>query len=62
MKKIIILMAAVFALSACDKTYTVKDFQADKELRLKYLEKCRNGEIDGENLNCRNADMAASLG
>ena len=62
MKKAILLLAAVCALSACDKTYTVKEFQADKELRLKYLEKCQNGELNGEDQNCHNADMAATLG
>ncbi|MBT0721819.1 MULTISPECIES: EexN family lipoprotein [Rosenbergiella] len=55
MKKIIILMAAVFALSACDKTYTVSDFRADKDLMRKYVAKCNNGELDANSLVCSNA-------
>ncbi|WP_241575757.1 EexN family lipoprotein [Rosenbergiella nectarea] len=62
MKKYIFLIAAIFTLTACDKTYTVSDFQSDRALMKQFLQKCRNGELDGESLNCRNADKAASLG
>lgn len=58
MKKIIILMAAVFSLSACDKNYTVSDFRADKELMNKYVAKCNNGELDANSLVCSNAYKA----
>lgn len=58
MKKIIILLAAVFALSACDKTYTVSDFKSDPKLRKEYHDKCINGELNTESQNCTNVDEA----
>lgn len=58
MKKIIILMAAVFALSACDKTYTVSEFKANPDLKKEYHDKCVNGELDSESQNCTNVDEA----
>lgn len=61
MKKSILLIIAGFALTAtaCDeKTYTVKEFEADKTLQKTFLDKCKNGEIHPDNLNCINARKA----
>jgi len=63
MKKIIILMAAVFTLSACgEKNYSVDDFLKDKDLMHKIIAKCRSGELDANSSNCSHAFRASNLG
>lgn len=63
MKKIIILMAAVFTLSACgEKNYSVDDFLKDKDLMHKIIAKCKSGELNAESTNCSNAIRASRLG
>jgi len=59
MKKTILLLTAVCALSACDKTYTVDYFDKNADFRKEYKAKCHNGEYDPESLNCRNAAKSA---
>lgn len=61
MKKILILITALFLLRCNEKTYTVEDFKNDKELLDKYRKKCENGEIDGDSLNCQNSHKALIL-
>lgn len=55
MKKILILITALFLFGCNEKTYTVEDFKNDKELLDKYRKKCENSEIDGDSLNCQNS-------
>lgn len=50
----------VFILTGCnEKTYTIDEFSANKELRNEYNKKCKNGEIDTESLNCQNVFKAS---
>ncbi|WP_218057699.1 MULTISPECIES: EexN family lipoprotein [unclassified Gilliamella] len=46
MKKILILITAMFLFGCNEKTYTVDDFKNNKELLDEYRKKCENGEID----------------
>lgn len=56
MKRILFTGIYIFLLTACgEKTYTVNDFNNDQTLRNKYVLDCRNGKLDIESLNCRNA-------
>ncbi|OCG27558.1 hypothetical protein A9G45_09395 [Gilliamella sp. HK2] len=55
MKKILILITAMFLFGCNEKTYTVDDFKNNKELLDEYRKKCENGEIDGDSLNCQNS-------
>ena len=41
------LITALF-LFGCEKTYTVSDFENNKELLDEYNKKCQNGELDRE--------------
>ena len=62
MKQILMLITALF-LFGCEKTYTVSDFENNKELLDEYNKKCQNGEIDGDSLNCKNVfDALLSIG
>ncbi|MFQ1000005.1 EexN family lipoprotein [Gilliamella sp. BG6] len=58
MKKILILITAMFLFGCNEKTYTVEDFKNNKELLDEYRKKCENGEIDGDSLNCENSFKA----
>ncbi|MBS9782723.1 MAG: EexN family lipoprotein [Arcobacter sp.] len=70
MKKIVLgILVGVIALNftACEdkkvvsikeKIYTIEDFTKNKDLREKYLKKCKNGEIHPDNLNCINVNRA----
>lgn len=53
------ILFGAFILSGCnEKTYTVSDFKNNKELLDEYRQKCKNGEIDGNSLNCENSHKA----
>lgn len=52
------LLAAIVILSGCDKVHTVNDFRKDIILRDKVIDRCANGELDGDGLECRNAHKA----
>ena len=63
MKNLTLLFIAGFALTATahannEKTYTVKEFEADLKLQKVSIEKCKNGELHPEDLNCLNARTA----
>lgn len=61
MKKLLVLGSILcgFVLSACDeKIYTVDEFANNKELREEYRQKCKNGELSGDHLNCQNSFKA----
>lgn len=61
MNKLVTLtvLLGAFTLSGCnEKTYTVSDFENNKELLNEYRQKCQNGEIDGDSLNCENVSKA----
>ncbi|WP_392563302.1 EexN family lipoprotein [Orbus wheelerorum] len=61
MKKLMIisLIAASLLLAACgEKSYTVEEFVANKTLLDEYRNKCKNGEISGDSLNCQNSFKA----
>lgn len=63
MKKILVLITAIFLFGCNEKTYTVSDFENNRELRDEYNKKCQNGEIDGDSLNCQNVfDALLSIG
>lgn len=50
---------ATIALTGCeDKTFTVNDFKKDDTLRAEFLQKCKNGEIRPESMNCINSKEA----
>ncbi|MCX8618895.1 EexN family lipoprotein [Gilliamella sp. B2923] len=61
MKKILILITAMFLFGCNEKTYTVEDFKNNKELLDQYRKKCINGEIYGDSLNCQNSHKALIL-
>ncbi len=56
MKKLAVLIISGIEIAGCsEKTYTVKEFEDDATLRTKFVEKCKNGELHPEDLNCINA-------
>lgn len=61
MKKIFLFITILFLFGCNEKTYTVDEFSADKELLDTYNRKCKNGEIDGNSLNCQNVHKARVL-
>lgn len=62
MKKLIILCVLSISLLACsEQTITVEQFKSDQVLLNKYLEKCKNGELHKEDINCINANQANKL-
>ena len=57
-----LLLFCVLCLTACnDKQYTVKDFFHDDNIRATYINKCENGEIRPEELNCLNSKKAEDI-
>ncbi|MWN05325.1 EexN family lipoprotein [Gilliamella sp. Pas-s95] len=52
------MITAMFLFRSNKKTYTVEDFEDNKEILDKYRKKCENGEIDGDSLNCQNSHKA----
>ncbi|MDP8042535.1 EexN family lipoprotein [Pasteurella atlantica] len=59
MKKVIFILISIFLLNACgEKIYTVDDFSKDDKLLKTYHQKCKNGELNWENLNCKNMQKA----
>jgi ABC-type phosphate/phosphonate transport system substrate-binding protein len=59
MKKLLFVALSVFLLSACaEKEYSIGDFKDDEKLRLSFLAKCNQGEIDPKSVNCLNAYRA----
>lgn len=59
MRKLISLCVLSISLLACsEQTITVEQFKSDQVLLNKYLEKCKNGELHKEDINCINANKA----
>ena len=59
MRKLISLCVLSISLLACsEQTITVEQFKSDQVLLNKYLEKCKNGELYKEDINCINANKA----
>lgn len=62
MKNLISLCFLVLSLSACsEQTITVDQFKSDQALLSQYLDKCKNGELHKEDINCINAKKANKL-
>ena len=59
MRKLISLCVLSISLLACsEQTITVEQFKSDQVLLNRYLEKCKNGELHKEDINCINANKA----
>lgn len=61
MKKTSILLCSIFLFACSEQTITVEQFKSDQVLLNKYLEKCKNGELHKEDINCINANQANKL-
>ncbi|TPH00593.1 EexN family lipoprotein [Haemophilus haemolyticus] len=61
MKKTSILLCSIFLVACSEQTITVEQFKSDQVLLNKYLEKCKNGELHKEDINCINANQANKL-
>lgn len=58
---LIIMIAPVFLLTACEDKKTVEYWDSHKTEREKYLKLCSNGDVDRESQNCENARLSLTF-